>query len=234
MTKYPLTYAVFYRSLIEPFTQSNQYDINHILLAGNIDVTETHPDYISRVLGNGYVSGNKTIRKVFTKRIALLTPSELVPRIKRLALQDIPLVVTTAKKLIQISDISLELQHQLLEKADTIDSELFLAELFQLSLRCHNQKLKIDAEHRKYLSALAMDKSKSELPQKELDPKDLLSVSIDSLLEHTQTNSKDQKDKAEKLLEHYYEQYKIQKLDAEEKDYATWRRINLPEDMERL
>lgn len=81
MTKYPLTYAVLYRSLIEPFTQLNQYDINHILFAGNIGIDETHPDYISRVLGNGYVSGNKTIQKEFTKRIAMLTPSELVSRI---------------------------------------------------------------------------------------------------------------------------------------------------------
>lgn len=233
MTTYPFTYAVFYRSLIEPFTQLNQYDINHILFAGNINIEETHSDYISRVLGNGYVSGNKTIRNELAKRISLLTPQEIVPRIKMLGLQDLPLVISTAKKLIQISDISEQLQNQLLIKADTVDGELFIAELFQLSLRCHNQKLKLNAEYKKYLATLSTIDIQTQQPKNHENtlrdtsapPNESISKTVDIADEELTTET-------DKLIEYYYKLYEEKKLDMEEKDYATWRKINLPADMD--
>lgn len=233
MTTYPFTYAVFYRSLIEPFTQLNQYDINHILFAGNINIEETHSDYISRVLGNGYVSGNKTIRNELAKRISLLTPQEIAPRIKMLGLQDLPLVLSTAKKLIQIADVSEQLQNQLLTKADTVGGELFIAELFQLSLRCHNQKLKLDAEHKKYLATLSTIDIQTQLPKDQENAlHDASTPSNESISKTLDIADEELKAETDKLIEYYYKLYEEKKLDMEEKDYATWQKINLPADMD--
>lgn len=233
MMKYPLTYAVFYRSIIEPQTLLRQYAVNNALFSGDSNLADTHPDYISPVIGNGYVSGNKTIRSELIQKIQNMPAEELTSHIQLLNLQDIPTVILTIRKLLSIADISDSLRERLLEKADTVNEEVFIAEIFQQSLKYHNKKLKLSSEDKIFLNNLSnYDVNEPDIPQ---DEEKVFADSVSDTSPFISPSNSEYPavyDEIDKIIERVQNgTINTTELDG---DSAHWKRLHLPDDFERL
>ena len=205
MIKYPLTYAVFYRSIIEPQTLLHQYEVNNALFSGDINLSDMHPDFIGSVMGNGYVSGNKTIRGELVQKIQNMSVEELASHVQLLNLRDIPTVILTIRKLLSIADISDSLRNRLLEKSDALNEDVFIAEIFQQSLKNHNKTLKLNSKDKAFLNNLSnYDVNEPDIQQ------DVEKSFEDSV-----------NDKSSFTIE-------------PEGDFARWKRFYLPDDFQRL
>lgn len=233
MTKYPLTYAVFYRSIIEPQTLLHQYEVNNALFSGDINLSDTHPDFIGSVMGNGYVSGSKTIRGELIQKIQNTSAEELASHVRLLNLRDIPTIILTIRKLLAIADISDSLRDRLLEKADTVSEELFIAEIFQQSLKYHNKKLRLSNEDKEFLNNLSnYDVNEPNISQ---DEEKSFEDSVNDTSSFTSPSDRELSnsyDEIDRIIEQARND-ELNTIDPDE-DSAHWKRIHLPDDFERL
>ena len=179
MKTLPFTYAVFYNTIIAPNTLVSQKNVNWILFIGEPTVSDTHPEYFSTTIGNGYASGNKTIRKTLVSSVNNLSDEELLRRIQLIALQDVPAVFEKLLLLIEILDISPGLKDSLLAESTQMDMELFLGKVFQMSIKGNNLKLKMTDSLRESLCGDFMHVIEDPLPQTEVPAQKSTDTSAD-------------------------------------------------------
>lgn len=154
MIRYPLTYAVFFQSIIKPFSSLTQYKANHALFFGELFDIEPANDAIAAGTYSDYVKGLRPVRATLTEKICPMPLETLSNRITMLGLQDMPAVLETTKKLLAITDISEQLRAALLVDAQSLTAEQFLAKVFQYSLMRSNTKIKLTKEDVQYLNNL--------------------------------------------------------------------------------
>lgn len=147
MDLFPLTFAVFFQSIISPHMSVNKQMAKDALFAGRLNIEKSDLEYIAPGTFSDYIKGNRPVRTTTINQICNMKAEELVLHIELLGLQDIPSVLMTIKKLLHIVDISEQLRSELLLEADqTKRLESYLANIFQLSLKCSNTKRKLSDE----------------------------------------------------------------------------------------
>lgn len=159
MIRYPLTYAVFFQSIIKPFSSLTQYKANHALFFGELFDIEPANDAIAAGTYSDYVKGLRPVRATLTEKICPMPLETLSNRITLLGLQDMPAVLETTKKLLAITDISEPLRTALLNDAQSLTAEQFLAKIFQYSLMCSNTKIKLTKKDIQYLNNFGLNES---------------------------------------------------------------------------
>ena len=183
MRRYPLTYAVFFQSIIKPFSSLTQYKANHALFFGELFDIEPANDAIAAGTYSDYVKGLRPVRATLINELCPMPLPTLSNRITMLGLQDMPAVLETTKKLLAIMDISEQLRTALLNDAQSLTSEQFLAKIFQFSLMCPNTKVKLTKEDMQCLNNLELNVSDNQ-EDRFVDEDD----QIDSIIEHADTN----------------------------------------------
>lgn len=157
MTRLPLTYAVFYHSIICPNTTNTQIIVNNILFTGEPAPSEHHPAYFSSNIGCGYTSGAKKISQNIIDIICSQSIEELARRFSLINLQDLPATFNKLLALIPLLDLSEELKNSLLSDSATMDMTAFIAKVFQLSIKGDNEKLRLKTPHKKGLHSTDID-----------------------------------------------------------------------------
>lgn len=134
--KYPLSFAVFYQSIIKNCSSYNQYLTVHALLFGEIIDRDTFTEKISAGTISEYVKAKRQLRQERVEDICSKPVSELAEYIRCIDIQDISYVVDAIKRLLAITDLSNDLKKELIEKADMYGNKLeYIAEIYQLSVK---------------------------------------------------------------------------------------------------
>lgn len=168
MNHLPLTYAVFFHAIILPNTTSTQVIINNILFTGEPDPSEHQAGYFSTTIGSGYTSGAKNISKNLIDLICDLSIEELTRRISLIKLQDIPATFNKLVSFIKVLDLSDELKNNLLSDSANTDMLSFIAQVFQLSIKGVNEKLRLNNSIKQILHNPDIDQIISSLVAKSI------------------------------------------------------------------
>lgn len=211
----------------------HQYEVNNALFSGDINLSDMHPDFIGSVMGNGYVSGNKPIRGELVQKIQTMSAEELASHVQLLNLRDIPTVILTIRKLLAIADISDSLRDRLLEKSNTLNEDVFIAEIFQQSLKNHNKTLKLSNKDKAFLNNLSnYDVNEPDIQQDvEKSFEDFVN-DASSFTSPSDSEFSSGYDEIDRILEQVRND-KLNTIDPDE-DSAHWKRFYLPDDFERL
>lgn len=240
MGVYPLTFAVFYQAIIKPNARLDQYRSIHVLLRGELlDMIKDRTDLPSPGTYSEYVKGKRPVRKESVNEICGLEPERLVDRIIMLGLQDMPAVMDAVKNLLKISDISEQLSKELIAEADTTDNrELFLAKMFQLSLKRSNKARKLTQEDisilmeiRRFgsdveLNEIMYEKEEPEESEKSEEPEQTVGEQYPNNRGHFKEEHKE----IEQLLFGYREA--SEELKRFRGKYVSYQEVNLPDDFE--
>jgi len=141
MKSFPLTFAVFFQSIINPNMSLNKNMAKDALFSGAFNIKNSNSEYIAPGTFSDYIKGKRPVRATSVNQICNMQLEELAPRIGMLGLQDMPAVLTAVKNLLEIVDISVQLRQELQTEANELKSEkLYLAKIFQMSLKCSNTK----------------------------------------------------------------------------------------------
>lgn len=152
--KYPLSFAVFYQSIIKHCSNYNQFYTVHALFFGKIIDKNSFVDKISAGTISEYVKAKRPIRAERVEFICTATISELAEHIRIINIQDISYAVEAIKRLIAITDLSLDLKKKLTRKADQYSNKLeYIAEIFQMSVKVF-RKLDLDDKQISELDAI--------------------------------------------------------------------------------
>lgn len=144
----PLNFPVFYHCAVKSNTILSQYDAVSVLLTGKRrnkkpeDLSENTPIiHISDADAANYISGKKHIKREILERVPDLTLQDAVTRLKALGFQDIGKIRNALVRLLDILELSPDVQEKLL--SDDSEEELALAaSMFLMALRYPSKKLR--------------------------------------------------------------------------------------------
>lgn len=160
METFPLTFAVFFQSIVSPNMTINKNMSKDALFAGAFYVDKSNPDYISSGTFSDYIKGKRPIRTITVNRICKMSLVELAPRIDLLGFQDTPYILKTIEKLLEIANITPQLKYELLsEMKNTKEMELYITKIFQLSMKCSNKKRELSVDEIEMLNGLGENDS---------------------------------------------------------------------------
>ena len=147
MKTYPLTFAVFFQSILAPNMSVTKNHAKDILFAEQYPPPEHSIPVLSPGTYSDYIRGKRPVRAESVRFLCGMPPENLVRRIQLLGLQDMPAALSSVKKLLEICEISADLRQKLQTEAEeTKDPALYLAKIFQLSLKCDNKKILLEKE----------------------------------------------------------------------------------------
>lgn len=157
MKNYLLTYAVFFQSIIVPYSSLKKYRSNHALFFGELYEKDKSINSIPTSMCTDYIKGARPVREELVHKMCKeFTPEKLTAHIDLLGIQDISAVFETLKKLLHIVELSESLRKELLEKLENAENkELFLVEIFRLSLQIPNTKCGLSKNDMLFLNNLA-------------------------------------------------------------------------------
>lgn len=152
MKSYPLTFAVFFQSILAPNMSVPKNNAKDILFAEQYPLPENSVAGLSSGTFSDYIKGKRPIRAESVRLISKMPPEALISRMKLLGLQDMHAALQSTKNLLEICEISTSLRQELQTEADTEPiPALYLAKIFQLSLKCDNKKRLLTSEDTAFL-----------------------------------------------------------------------------------